>query len=849
MKTAWKELRAVHALVSSCSRVQRGIVDGVLQKLMSPYDSKSEGEIQANKGGCDLIILHGYDATEWTQYLVDLFATNHQGQDLVIENYEINGTDKIQDEDLKTMKNAKCILTLLSGELLDALSYPNVLEFVQKALRPPNKVVVLLCGVIECDDFTNLFEDWTKWIQLTSDDDPELYVNAVRNSMIDDSGCDSVTDTDAEGEDQASIYSKHFEFFHQPMSQEKQGNLISVQPERIRCGVKTQIYIILKCKLDTSAQIKNEVYFNPLNGRSVRVPATLQNEYIITADAPDLPSGLVFLKVFAGDLIICEARITYFTDMEEISYLLDNATNPVEFMCQAFKIVPYNIETLDKLLTESLKNNIPASGIHLFGINQIEEENLSANQRDEELPTLLHFSAKYGLKNLTALLLTCPGALQAYSVSNKHGDFPNNKAEKHGYRDLRQFIDEYVETADMLRTHIKEELMHDGDNEDGDNDSSTYASMASFSTDLLMKCSLNPGCSDYLYESMAGLVPQYDAEDTYVDMMQAKGASPSLHEHKITTKDSVIRKILEGGNVDHSGEEDVYHLCKDEDVYDTVQEGSQHTEVVSRPPVPVPRPTEPQDTEPFISKVFIDKTQTRRENVYVESSKPMKIDSSVKLRRDRPQSSVYDPFVGMKTPGQRELITLQERVKLGMISVDEALLQFREWQLNQTKRSDSFRYQQENLKKLRDSISRRQNENKKQGKKSDLEITKPIRRGQAAEVKLESAVYESGPISSAPPKKAITRGNWKTDSTSSTASSASNRSSTRSTLSVSSGMEGDNEDNEIADYPKRQSHRVSLTEEKPPPRPPRIPNQSSKRSPPATSGNNWTPPPVPPRGR
>lgn len=67
-----------------------------------------------------------------------------------------------------------------------------------------------------------------------------------------------------------------------------------------------------------------------------------------------------------------------------------------------------------------------------------------SGQREEELPTLLHFAAKYGLKNLTALLLTCPGALQAYSVANKYGHYPNNIAEKHGFKDLRQFIDEYV---------------------------------------------------------------------------------------------------------------------------------------------------------------------------------------------------------------------------------------------------------------------------------------------------------------------------------------------------------------------------------------------------------------------
>ncbi|KAG8435185.1 hypothetical protein GDO86_013213, partial [Hymenochirus boettgeri] len=616
-----------------------------------------------------------------------------------------------------------------------------------------------------------------------------------------DSGFDSVTDSEAE--EAKDLYSLQLDFLEPDLTQEKCGNLLSVQPERIHCGVKTQIFFIFKCKID--CKMKNEVYFTPRNGQSILLPAILQNEYVLTVDAPDLPSGLVFVKVFSGDLIICEYKITYFTDMEEISNLLTCAANPVEFMCQAFKIVPYNIDVLDKLLTESLKNNIPASGLHLFGINQIEEENLHANQRDEELPTLLHFSAKYGLKNLTALLLTCPGALQAYSVSNKKGDFPNNIAEKYGFKDLRQFIDEYVETADMLKTHIKEELMLVEDK-----DNTTYESMANCSTDLLMKCSLNPGCYDDLYESMANLrLPHED-----MDMMQAKGFH-SKPEQDLVAKDSVIRKILEGGSNDLSKEaEDPYLFFRNDKVYDIVKESTGSHEPVCRPPVPVPRPPEFPEMVPYISKEqktgnrdMLNNTQIYFYTIF--------LDSSVNITRDRPQSSLYDPFVGMKTPGQRELITLQERVKCGMITVDDALLQFKEWQLNQKRRSDSFRFQQENLKKLRDSINRRRFEKKKK-KSAELKITEPIRRGHNnTEVKPEIGVYEIGPIMRTPPKKTISRGNWKTDSTSSTASSASNRSSTRSSLSLSSGMEGDNE----------RSPMQSLQEERPPPRPPRIPNR------------------------
>lgn len=785
----------------------------------------------ASRGVYDLLILHGPDAQEWCQYLYTLFQTHPEGQDFAIHTYELKEDEPIPRKCLKTFQNSKCILILLSGDLEVNLDNPNVLQSLRTVLRPPHKVIVLFCGVMDKEDFTNLFQDWPHWKQLSSDDDPEHYVISVKDAILDDSGCDSGTEPEREQHHPEAI----------------QENLLSVQPERIRCGVKTEIYLIFKCKLDS--EIKNEVHFNPLSGPSVKLTATLQNEYILSVNAPDLPSGPVFLKVFTGDLLICDAKVTYFTDMEEICQLLDSATNPVEFMCQAFKITPYNREVLDKLLTESLKNNIPASGLHLFGINQIEEENTIANQREEELPTLLHFSAKYGLKNLTALLLTCPGALQAYSVLNKHGDFPNNIAEKYGFKDLRQFIDEYVETADMLKTHIKEELLQ------GDGDDSLYEPMVNLSANILMKCSLHPGSDEDLYETMVGFVPS-DSEDIYIDMSKIEGANRSAESSALSAQDSMIRKILEGSSVDiYENKLDLqnpdhdYQICSNEE-YDIVCGAtSVSLGVASRPPVPFPRPEDPlPKTEPFISQVFAKNAQVpKNENIYMDSFCSRK--ASIRARKDRHQSSVYDPFAGMKTPGQRELITLQERVKVGLISVDEAVLEFREWQLNQKKRSDSFRFQQENLRRLRDSISRRRDENKKL-KNSELEITKPIPRGQNIEVKHDYGIYDTA--TSLVPPKGITRGNWKTDSTSSTTSSSSNRSSTRSTQSLSSGREGDNEDENSEQPPRYTPRHSSLPEDRPPPRPPRPPriqNRSTRRSHVAPSTHNWNAPPVPPRGR
>lgn len=207
----------------------------------------------------------------------------------------------------------------------------------------------------------------------------------------------------------------------------------------------------------------------------------------------------------------------------------------------------------------------------------------------------------------------------------------------------------------------------------------------------------------------------------------------------------------------------------------------------------------------------------------------------------------------MKTPGQRQLISLQERVKVGEITVDEAVQEFKAWQFDHERRSNSIRYQQvdqlnksyglvgvdswsrnwsnmlcefyqENLKKLRDSITRRHKEREKTGKELgkkklpfiiwicilfiwdtyismisnyehvtvkivifrmemfnvvspllDYEISAPLQRNffWGSTVTLECSVYESTPrVAAAPPpvSQVIQRGSWKTGSTSSTSS-------------------------------------------------------------------------------
>ncbi|XP_078284603.1 phosphoinositide 3-kinase adapter protein 1 [Rhinoraja longicauda] len=771
--------------------------------------------------------------------------------------YCICEATSFSSRDWKRFRSCKCLLVVLSPQFLGWLVQSGLSCGLHTALRPAHKVVVLFCGTDESPELRALFGDWPMWKRASCDQDPEVFAAAVNEAIAEsnskDSGCDT---TEAEGEPPSRVtrgnMARPKEAAHVTSPTDHRENMLKVLPQRIQCGVPQQVFVILKVKLDS--KVRNEMDFALDTTASSRIPALFVNEYTLSADAPDMPPGLVTLTVYSGDLKICSSTLTYHTDMEEIENLLNNAINPVEFMCQAFHIRPYNRETLDKRLTESLRGNMPTNGLHIFGINQLEEDDLSTTQRDNELPTLLHFAAKYGLKNLTTVLLQCPGALQAYSVANKDGDYPNNLAEKNGYGDLRQFIDEYVETADMLKTHLKEEMCDTMQGKEDNYD--LYESMVTVTKDILMKCSLNPGCDEDIYESMIEMMPPSGTmESTYESMSQVSAAahsSPRLPDSFGPKTDCMLRSFLQG-----KVQCDASFAEAEEDTYDTMIECSHPPEIANRPPAPNPRIpaiANVDDMVPYISKVFCSE-EKRVENLYItplqstaDGLSGPALPPREKQSLARALSSEYDPFAGMKTPGQRQLITLQEQVKLGMVNVEEALLQFKEWQLNQKRRSDSFRFQQENLKKLRDSITRRQMVKGRVGKHREMEITLPTRPQEPPEGG-ECGVYETNPRfhPPCPAQDGIQRGQWNTGSTSSTASSLSSRSSTRSMLSLSSGAEGDNEDNEPASF---GTSSTRLSRHRPPSLPPpRVPPRGPVRSPNQPWGKSSPGPPVPPRGR
>lgn len=802
----------------------------------------------------DLLILHTAEAQEWASYLQQILKSSRSFHHRSILLYAVGPADQLHGYNFDCFQSSKCIVLLLTGVFLDMLYDPELQEALHRLLYPSYRVVALLCGVEEDAILNDSFQDWPYWRKLYSEDEPAVYISTILECVNESNRekakpkkhekLERVTAASAKQEAVCEEQQENEQKDEEPVKEENSTtepgssvhcSCLSVQPSRVRCGEQQIIYILLKDRVD--AESVPEVEFSSEHAAAKRIRATVENDYTLSVCAPDLPAGVVSLTLHTDQWSMNLRPVTFFTDLGEVCRYLENTADPVNFICQAFNLASNSRESLDIMLTDSLKSKLPATGMQLFGIRQIEEDNMASYQRNEELPTLLHFSAKYGLTKLTSALLQCPGALQAYSVMNKNGDYPNTLAEKNGFSDLRQFMDAYVETADMLKSHFEESI-------NPEENADVYEMMTANSEDIMMKYS---GCSEDIYESMLGIDPGC-AEDLYEVMsavdenpeeamlrkfFQAKPFPSPIGEDEEPPKDEEEEKSECPPDFSQIEEEEDPYALSSEDIYDIVDTSQCNPGILNRPPAPVPRPEpeaapEPEKHMPYISRVFSDKGTP-------ESPTTENTFAAVRPVSETP-SSVYDPYAGMKTPGQRQLISLQERVKVGEITVDEAVQEFKAWQFDHERRANSLRYQEENLKRLRDSITRRHKEKEKDGQ-IEYEISAPLQRNLywGAPVTLECSVYEPTPRMVAPPPSAvqvIQRSTWKTGSTSSTSSTESNRLSIHSTISLSSGTEPDFEDTiEILPPPPRPPRTSDAPPLIPPPRiPPRNPERVPEKS-------------------
>ncbi|NXW56117.1 BANK1 protein, partial [Eurystomus gularis] len=377
----------------------------------------------------DILVIYEEEAEEWALYLKSLFGHIVNEGGILLYNLK---TSSFKHQELFSLPCYKCKLLILSCGLLNCLN-PKRSYFLQQVLKPPDNVVILLCGVENSEILHEILtlDEGSK--EISTDQEPEEYLYVVTGIIQPDHQTSSdVNFSDVRGASEKTDQSFKTEVLSGTLETNEQS--ILVLPGRISCENPGEIFILLKDEIDDETL---EIEFIAEN-QQIRIQPVSWNTQVKYVKALDFPAGPVYVNVYCGGVVKTTAQIEYYAALEEIERIFKKVADPIAFTCQALKFS--SVEKLDNVLTLLLKSKISSCEFSPF--QSEEEHHQQANSHLEEFPTLLHCAARFGLKNLATFLLSCPEATRACKITNKYGDDPASIAEKHGHRELRNLIKE-----------------------------------------------------------------------------------------------------------------------------------------------------------------------------------------------------------------------------------------------------------------------------------------------------------------------------------------------------------------------------------------------------------------------
>uniref|UniRef100_A0A8C6IVB5 B-cell scaffold protein with ankyrin repeats n=1 Tax=Melopsittacus undulatus TaxID=13146 RepID=A0A8C6IVB5_MELUD len=595
----------------------------------------------------DILVIYEQEAEEWALYLKSHFGHIVKEEGILLYNIE---TSSFKQQELSSLLSYKCKLLILSCGLLNCLNQKRS-YFLERVLRPPDNVVILLCGVENSEILheTLTLDRGSK--EISTDQEPEEYLSVV-TGIIQPGNLKINHDV--------SKNKIHF-ILSETLETNKQS--ILVLPGRISCENPGEIFILLKDEIDDE---NLEIEFIANNQRIRTQPASWTKK-IKYMKALDFPAGPVYVNVYCGGVVKTTAQIEYYSTLKEIEHIFKKVADPITFTCQ-----------LEDALTFLLKSKMST---YEFSPFQSEEHHkqllfLYTDSYLEEFPTLLHCAARFGLKNLATFLLHSPEATKACKITNKYGEYPATIAEKHGHRELRKLIRELsqlccfcgiLETENVSIWQILNEIMHSlSFHSHPDN---LYASIPD---------DLKENRRDCFFCKRPPPPPARNLPVlTFSERNSVEDRSERQHG------DGFITACYKEDTCERdSGGEDLYTFrTLDESVYDfiPVEEEEKRKElksfIMNRPPAPAPHPgySPVRENSPYIMQVFQQKAArvpSDSNRTYCDARKPStEFNSALSLT------------VQHNIPTeQEELIHLQEQVKKRTTSVDEALDRFKQWQ-------------------------------------------------------------------------------------------------------------------------------------------------------------------------
>ncbi|BFZ03522.1 hypothetical protein BsWGS_06561 [Bradybaena similaris] len=158
------------------------------------------------------------------------------------------------------------------------------------------------------------------------------------------------------------------------------------------------------------------------------------NPYCVTFKAPEMTSPKLKVHVEVNN-----KKFHTFT----LRAMKSPHFTSLELMCQSYGVSKK--EDLDKKLAETFISSMPADTRIMTTFTDLIRSDPTGN-RNHLYPTVLHWAAANGLKELCSALMSAPGAHEICNILNRDDDDVADLAERNGHIELADFITEFTET-------------------------------------------------------------------------------------------------------------------------------------------------------------------------------------------------------------------------------------------------------------------------------------------------------------------------------------------------------------------------------------------------------------------
>ncbi|XP_036196720.1 B-cell scaffold protein with ankyrin repeats isoform X2 [Myotis myotis] len=697
----------------------------------------------------DILMLYEEDAEEWALYLRKVFLHIVKREAILLYSLE---NFSLRDLELLSLNSYKCKLLILSESLLKDLT-PKKCQFLEKVLHSPDSVVTLLCGVASSDELYKLLNvPGGRW-EISTEQGPEDYISVIESIIFEGSNeyLEFSIPTDIRVEHPGEVSErKHMEEFSEVSGSSRP--LAMVLPMEVPCENPGEIFIILR---DEVIGDMVEVEFTS-NNKCIRTRPALWNKSVWCMKALDFPAGSVSVHVYCDGIIKAQTEMKYYTTEKAVGGLLEVAGSG-DGVCQN------DIEELDDILTTVFKQEIPYYKFQSLQTEIYpQKEYTHFKELPTLLHCAAKFGLKNLAIHLlqcsgatwASQIKNVEGSDPAY-IAERHGhkelkkifedfsiqEISRNNEQEYDYEEDAASLSAYFPTLQNPAFHHEGEQTerpsaegaeaNETAKEEKENESGTETEHSLPEVDS--------GSFEDQYDDLYMFIPGDNAEISSQEPLtddrpplpppRPVVATLQLDKPPFTLQGKMLEGPMERSQnwcdlsakretrgeseeeeektdeKEQEEEEDPYTFAEiDDSEYDmilanlsTKKKIGGRSFIINRPPAPTPRPTNiprKAETTPYIAQVFQQKAARRQ-------SDGDKFHGPRKQDRPRTESQAFSTLRGCLAAGQDELILLQEKVKNGKLSVDQALEKFKHWQMGKT---GLEMIQQEKLRQLRDCI-------------------------------------------------------------------------------------------------------------------------------------------------